>query len=382
MILGIDASNIRGGGGVTHLVELLRAAVPMNYGFSQVIVWSGQSTLSGIEDRSWLVKSHQSVLDKGLPSRTFWQRFRLPNLVRIAGCNLLFVPGGSYAGDFRPMVTMSQNLLPFEWCELRRFRLSWMTLKLALLRITQARSFHGANGILFLTRYARDVVMRVINTNAGTTAIIPHGINERFVRPPREQFAINHYSVARPFRIVYVSIVDVYKHQWYVAEAIALLRASGLPIMIDLVGPAYPPALERLKKTLSRVDPAGEFVRYVGAVPHRELHARYAQADMCLFASSCENMPNILLEGMASGLPIACSNRGPMPEILGDAGVYFDPEKVQDIASALRKLIESPELRSRVAKASFARSQAYSWERCAKETFKFLAKIVGDAHSN
>jgi len=45
---------------------------------------------------------------------------------------------------------------------------------------------------------------------------------------------------------------------------------------------------------------------------------------------------NILVEAMASGLPIACSNRGPMPEVLGDAGVYFDPEDPHDIARALR----------------------------------------------
>ena len=87
-------------------------------------------------------------------------------------------------------------------------------------------------------------------------------------------------------------------------------------------------------------------------------------------------MPNILLEGMASGLPIACSNRGPMPEVLSDAGVYFDPENEDDIARALRELIDSPELRTRLAKASFERVQAYSWRRCASETFGFLANIA------
>ncbi len=115
MILGVDASNIRGGGGVTHLVELFRAADPVAFGFSQVIVWSGQETLSRVEDRPWLVKSHQSLLDKSLPYRMFWQRFRLSDLARTADCDLLFVPGGSYAGDFGPIVTMSRNMLPFEW---------------------------------------------------------------------------------------------------------------------------------------------------------------------------------------------------------------------------------------------------------------------------
>ena len=376
MILGIDASNIRRGGGVTHLVELLRVTDPLAQGFTQVIVWGGQATLSQIEDRHWLVKSHQSLLDKSLPYRTFWQRFKLSRLARMTYCDVLFVPGGSYAGDFHPIVTMSRNLLPFEWHELRRFGWSWMTLKLLLLRFTQVRTFHRADGLIFLTRYALDVVMQVIKTTAGKMASVPHGIDERFVHPPRVQYPISQFSADQPFRIVYVSIIDMYKHQWQVAAAVAQLRESGLPVELDLVGPAYPPAMARLKKTLDCVDPTGVFVRYAGPLPHGELHARYAEAELCLFASSCENMPNILLEGMASGLPIACSNCGPMPEVLGDAGVYFDPERPDDIARAIRELIDSPELRARLAKASFERAQAFSWRRCAHETFGFLAEVA------
>ncbi len=378
MIIGIDASNIRAGGGVTHLLELLRAADPIVHGFSQVIVWSGKANLSRIEDRPWLVKSHQLLLDKGLLCRTFWQRFRLSHLARAANCDVLFVPGGSYAGSFRPIVTMSQNLLPFEWRELRRFGWSMFTLKMILLRWTQSRTFHHANGIIFLTKYAKGAVMRVIKGTNSKTTIIPHGIDKRFACPPREQLPVSRYSIDRPFRILYVSIIDIYKHQWNVAEAVAQLRKSDLPVVLDLVGPAYPPALERLRATLERIDPASEFIRYSGAVPYAELHTRYAQADLCLFASSCENLPNILIEGMASGLPIACSNRGPMPEVLGDAGVYFDPERPVEIAGAIRKLFDSPELRSLLACESFEKVQEYSWERCANGTFSFIAQVTGN----
>ena len=85
-------------------------------------------------------------------------------------------------------------------------------------------------------------------------------------------------------------------------------------------------------------------------------------------------MPNILLEMMASGLPIACSNKEPMPEILGKAGIYFSPEQPEDISNALSKLIESPLLRMELAQASYDSAQAYSWQRCANETFSFIAE--------
>lgn len=376
MIIGIDASNISIGGGVTHLTELLRAANPLEHEFTRIVVWGGRSTLSQIEDRSWLIKAYVADLDRGLVQRALWQRFSLSRLARASGCDVLFVPGGTYAGNFHPVVTMSRNLLPFEWRELRRFGWSWLTLKMVLLRWGQSRSYRRADGVIFLNSYAKATVLKAIGAVTCKLKLIPHGIHARFSNLPRAQLDLNQYSMEQPFQILYVSTVDVHKHQWHVAEAIAKLRRSGVPVTLSLVGPAYPPALRKLKATLAKVDPAGKFITYVGAVPHAELNVLYTKADIFLFASSCENMPNILLEGMAAGLPIACSNRGPMPEILGDFGVYFDPENPQEIAKSIRLLIESPELRAEKAKAAYTSAQQYSWKRCANETFAFLARTT------
>ena len=378
-IVGIDASNIKAGGGLTHLVELLRAADPMVHGFSRVILWGGMETLSKIEDRPWLAKSHQKILDMGLAYRTFWQVFKLSKLAQEACCDILFVPGSSYVGSFGPVVVISQNLLPFEWSEQRRFGWSWITLKFAILRMIQGRTFVRAEGVIFLTRYARDVVLRILKAPVDKTAIIAHGIDSHFFSSPREQLNSSHYSSQRPYRLLYVSQVNMYKHQWHVAEAVSQLRINNIPIMLDLVGSAYPPALKKLENVLHRVDPAGQFVRYRDEVPHDELHLRYAMADMFVFASSCETFGQILTEAMSAGLPIACSNRSALPEVLGDAGVYFDPEDSNDIAGALFKLIDSPDLRAQLAKAAYERARNFSWQQCANETFGFLARIHFEA---
>lgn len=376
LIVGVDASNIRSGGGMTHLVELLAVADPRSYGFDEVILWGSRATLSRVEDRAWLVKQHLPVLDRGLVQRAFWQRFRLSGLARQAGCTVLFVPGGSYAGIFHPIVTMSRNLLPFEWREMARYGLSILTLKWIVLRWAQSKSFRNADGLIFLTQYANNVVTRVTGPVGGQVVAIPHGVDERFVCPPRVPRVIGECSAKDPLRLLYVSNVDAHKHQWNVAEAVAELRAAGFPVTIDLAGSAYGPAMKKLKVVLERVDPSREFIRYAGVIPHDELHRLYHAADVCVFASSCENMPNILLEGMAAGLPIACSVRGPMPEILGDAGVYFDPEQSNSIRQAIEALIISPSLRAEKARSAFYRARLYSWRRCADETFAFLAKVA------
>jgi glycosyltransferase involved in cell wall biosynthesis len=380
VIVGIDASNLRRGGGITHLVELLRACEPADSGFTRVIVWGGTSTLAEIEDRPWL--DVRPVVNKGAIRRVLWQMRALPRLARDADCDVLFVPGGSYSGWFRPFVTMSRNLQPFEWSELRRSGWSWMTLRLYLLRLFQTRTLRLADGVIFLTAYARNVVTPVLGRHVpAEMAIIPHGISDRFISAPRAQIPADPGTAQRPFRLLYVSTIDFYKHQWHVVEAVAEVRARGVPVVLELVGPAYPPALRRLLKAIARWDPLGEFVTYTGPQPHASLYAKYAGSDVCVFASSCENMPNILLEGMASGLPIACSNRGPMPEVLGNAGVYFDPESAADIARALCELIDSPELRAQLARRAFDRVRVFSWRRCAHDTFEFLARVARRRHA-
>jgi glycosyltransferase involved in cell wall biosynthesis len=115
-------------------------------------------------------------------------------------------------------------------------------------------------------------------------------------------------------------------------------------------------------------------------VPQADLPGYLAEADIFVFASSCENMPVTLVEAMAVGLPIACSNRGPMPEVLGDGGVYFDPEDPAGIVGAVQTLIDDPALRAHCARRAHQLAQQYSWRRCAHETFGFLAEMAATAH--
>ncbi len=376
LTVGIDATNLRGGGGITHLIELLRVAELNLYSIERVVVWGGIPTLKEIDDRPWLDKRTASALNKGLIQRMLWQYYSLSPAAHEARCDVLLIPGGLCLCNFHPVVTMSRNLLPFEMCELLRYRWSLMTCRLLLLRLMQSRTFRKSDGVIFLTEYARETVSRITGKLRGQTCIVPHGINPRFVKVPKLQRVIAKYDGAHPYRVLYVSKIDVYKHQWHVVEAVAALRKQGFPIVLDLVGQADPIALKQLNQTMDGVDVERRWAHYHGEIPFDELHFRYAEADLGLFASSCENMPNILLETMAAGLPIACSNRGPMPEMLGQSGVFFNPEQPEDIVRALLELIESPQARKKLAQSSYERVQAYSWQRCANETFSFLVRVI------
>jgi glycosyltransferase involved in cell wall biosynthesis len=374
MRLGIDASNLRGGGGVTHLVGLLEAAQPREHDISEIIVWGGKRTIAQLPQRPWLRPVEEPLLNGLLPARIYWRMLRLPRLARDQ-CDVLLTPGGGLGKSTKPVVTMFRNMLPFEPTERRRYGWSWMSLRLMLLRPVQLNGFRHAAGVIFLNEYARSKVAPAIGSSDGL-AVIPHGIDDSFRSPPRPQRPITSYSTQAPFRLLYVSIVDVYKHQWSVARAVAMLRREGLPVAIDFYGPAYPPALHRLERVLEEVDPKRDFIRYRGPAKPVDLPELYRSTDAFVFASTCENMPNIVIEAMAAGLPIASSNRAPMPEVLGlDGGVYFNPEEPSSIAAAVRTLVTDCTRRAHIARMSYDRAQAFSWERCARETLDFVATI-------
>jgi glycosyltransferase involved in cell wall biosynthesis len=186
---------------------------------------------------------------------------------------------------------------------------------------------------------------------------------------------LSTYSHERPFRWLYVSIINWYKHQATVVEAVARLRRDGLPLQVDFVGPAYSPALKSLAKTIRHLDPVGSFLKYHPTASGVVLERWYHQAHGFIFASSCENMPIILLEAMAAALPIACSRVPPMPEILRDAGGYFDPQNPVELANLLLRFMKDPQWRATCAHRAFAWSQEYTWEKCARATFDFVAQV-------
>lgn len=376
--LGIDATNIRQGGGVTHLSQLLRAGEPAAAGIERVTVWACQSTAAALPVRPWLVRRSAPWMEAALPRRMVGQQLQLPRALREAGCHVLFSPGGTLpAWCPVPAVTMSQNMLPFEPLEAARFgRCSPMSLKMRLLRSTQSRSFRRAEGLIFLTQYAQAAVSKALGGVAGATALIPHGIEQRFLQAPRPQRPLAACSAEHPFRVLYVSILMPYKHQLQVARAASHLRAGGVPIEMRFIGAPWGDYGRQFRSLLDGLDPKREFLLWSGAEPFDALHGFYQNADAFVFASSCENLPNILIEAMAAGLPIASSDRGPMPEVLGEAGVYFDPEAPGSIADALRKLAFDAPLREWLAESAWCKAKTYSWERCARDTFEFIARVA------
>jgi glycosyltransferase involved in cell wall biosynthesis len=120
-------------------------------------------------------------------------------------------------------------------------------------------------------------------------------------------------------------------------------------------------------------------VQILGAVPYAELPAVYHHAEAVLFASSCENCPNILLEALASGRPVLSSNVMPMPEFGGPEIEYFSPYDPTSISRALLRVLTDPQHAAAVANAGIAASRRFDWTDSAARTWGALARLAATA---
>ena len=370
--VGIDASRNRSGGAKAHLLGILGATDPREHGIDIVHVWSYDALLQALPAKPWLIKHSPRELNQSLFHQLWWQYRAFPSELAKAGCDVLLSTDAGTVCRSTPSIVMSRDMLSFEPDEMRRYSLlSPARLRLCLLKHIQIKSLRRASGALFLTHYASEVIQRFTG-KLDCVRVIHHGIGENFRRSGTLDIVREPPQI---LRCIYVSNAEVYKHQWQVIEAVASVRKAGHELRLKLVGGGSGPATARINQAIAQHDPAGAFVEVLDMMPHSEIPQYLAEADIFIFASSCENMPNTLVEAMAAGLPIACAQRGPMPEILQDAGIYFDPENAASVASAIEKLILDASYRQSLARKARELAALYSWGRCAKETWDFLVHV-------
>jgi glycosyltransferase involved in cell wall biosynthesis len=147
--------------------------------------------------------------------------------------------------------------------------------------------------------------------------------------------------------------------------ALARLERDPAP---TLVMPGYPTRFDAALDTEAARLGIADRVRCPGWVSDEDLEGLYEAAACLVYPSQIEGFGIPVVEAMARGLPVACSNAPSLPEVAGDAARYFDPLDVPDIAAAIDELIGDANLRQRLAGLGRERAQLFSWEQTARHT--------------
>lgn len=306
--------------------------------------------------------------------RALWERFALPRWLRRERIDVLFCPGG-VVGTQPPrgcrVVTMFRNMIPFDPTLVARMPWGLQRLRNRVLARVLLRSMVEADLTIFISEHARDVISAHARIPRAVT--IPHGIGDAFrgqgLAPPRPAGApVGGY-------LLYVSRFDIYKHHAEVVRGFsALPETVRQRHSLLLLGETNLPEAERVASLLRELRLTDQ-VLMPGAVRYAELPAFYRHATAILFASSCENCPNILLESLGAGRPVLCSDVMPMPEFGGPGLIYFSPSDPASITRALQAVLGDPSRAAEVANAALERSRRYDWAATAAETWTRIFEL-------
>lgn len=371
MKIVFNALSARLGGGQTYLINLFQF-VPENDDL-EVVVFAPQSLKLPNHPRIRRVEPAWPTENPMI--RALWEKWMLPGILKTENADVLFCPGG-VVGTRPPegckVVTMFRNMIPFDMRVRKNIPLGLQRLRNWLLNRIMLKSMSEADLTIFISNYARSVIESLTKVNNSIT--IPHGIGS--------VFRTHGSSVDRPDflpaneYILYVSRFDVYKHHYEVVTAYAKLSFELRDrFSLILVGETNLPEAERVKALVTSLG-LEQQVLLMGAIPYHSLPPLYHHAYLNLFASSCENCPNILLEALASGRPMVCSNVMPMPEFGAEAALYFSPFDPVDINKALSEALSNPDLLRKLSAEAVCQSDKFDWAKTSKRTWNELLALA------
>jgi alpha-1,3-rhamnosyl/mannosyltransferase len=113
-------------------------------------------------------------------------------------------------------------------------------------------------------------------------------------------------------------------------------------------------------------------------VPDDDLIAIYNAASLLVLPSFDEGFGLPVIEAMACGTPVAVSQIGALVELVGDAGLVFDPSDVRDIASKIDRILQSTELQETMRQRGLKQAERYSWSRAAEQTMSVLLQAASE----
>jgi glycosyltransferase involved in cell wall biosynthesis len=238
-----------------------------------------------------------------------------------------------------------------------------------------------ASRIVFVSKRSRDTVLKSINLDPARTSVIYHGCDPLFFKSTKS--SPNICSFPRPYIL---TVSDIYTHKNYLRmlDAFSLICQADSDLGYDYVfaGANLNKTLfDSLKERMNSSDISGR-VHYLGEVPYERLPALYQQASLYVLPSQLETFGLTLVEAMASGVPIAASSTSSIPEIAGEAAVYFDPLNIDDIAKTMRSVLQNQSLSRKLIEVGRERALGFSWENAAQQMLLLFESVYQERLSN
>jgi glycosyltransferase involved in cell wall biosynthesis len=291
----------------------------------------------------------------GMRAGQAWEQLDLP---RAAGDGMLLNLGNTaplLRGARQAVVIHDAGVFDTPESYSLAFRTWYRALHLALPR-------RGAR-IITVSEFSRGRLAARLRLDPARIGVMPEG-GEHVLRPQAETAVLERHDLAPRAYALAVGTRAAHKNLGALRDAAALLGARGM--VLAVAGAADGGVFS------GAADAQGSAVRMLGRVTDAELRALYENALCLVFPSRYEGFGIPPLEAMWCGCPVLAARAGAVPEVCGDAALWFDAEGPATPAAALARLLDEPGLADALRTAGRARAQLYSWNAAATRLLELL----------
>ena len=274
------------------------------------------------------------------PWRLLWEQTALPWAAR--SCDVLFNPGFT-----APAFSPCPNVTVFHDLQHKRFPRHFRWFDLPFWNLFLWIAVKRSATLIAVSEATRQDLRRFYGVDA---AVVYHGVDPAFQIIADERVPQDY--------ILCVSTLHPHKN----LERLLHVYASTPKLPHLVIAGMKGFAAKRIEAL------AGDHVRITGWIPRENLYSLFRGARAFVYPSSFEGFGIPVLEAMAAGIPVACSDIPPLREVAGNTVIYFDPQDDKAISDALRQVVSDD---SRVD-AARARAAQFSWEKCARQTLALL----------
>ena len=230
-------------------------------------------------------------------------------------------------------------------------------------RVMQKRLARGGARLLTVSEFSRGRIAAALGVAPAAIGVVPES-GEHILRIPAEDAVLARHGLEPARYALVVGNPAAHKNLAALTAAAEVLGRNGLTLA---VAGAADPAVFRAGGGV-----AADAARVLGRVSDAELRALYTHALCLVFPSHYENFGLPPLEAMTCGCAVAAARAGAVPEVCGEAALWFDPAQPATLADALARLIAEDGLRDALREAGRARAATFTWDRAARELLALI----------
>jgi len=314
--------------------------------------------------------------------RILWEQMNISRLVRQEAIDVLFTPYqiGPRAQGVKH-VMMIRNMEPFRFTKYRYSIVTW--LRNQLLRRESSRLLRAADRVIAVSEFVRDELIQGIGVEKNRIRMIYHGRNETLAPggdAQKDSLLLRKLGIVNDYILTCGSLLPYRRCEDVVAAFNQCADNLHAGVQLVIAGAVTDRRYGKFIRRAIAASPYRDRILALGHVPWETMAALYRSCLLCVLATEIEACPNIAIESMAAGCVIISSDRPPLPEMFGGASLEYHARDIDHLVEQMRRGIDQEELRREMKTRALKRADAFSWEKCARETYAALTDWQDKEH--